>query len=58
MIRLLKDHKTSQIIVAPSKDQFGRSFYVCKRDECIKQLYKNPKYKKSLTKLNDNWWQN
>ncbi len=44
-IRVLQDYKTSEFIVEPSKQQFGRSIYLCKQAECIAKIRKHKKYK-------------
>ena len=57
-IRILKDYKTSEVIINPNSNQFGRSLYLCKSMECIKLAQKKKKLKnlsdtqiEALTKL-------
>ena len=50
LIRILKEHKTGEIIIAPNNKQFGRSIYLCKNEECLKTAIK----KKRLKHLSEN----
>gem|GEM_PF-3142911 len=52
LIRILKEHKTSEWIVSPSRYQFGRSIYLCKTQNCLNKLQKDKRYKcHSMEKL-------
>ncbi|MDD3593671.1 MAG: YlxR family protein [Candidatus Gastranaerophilales bacterium] len=48
LIRILKDHQTEEIIINPANKQFGRSCYICKNQECIKNALKKHKLGKFL----------
>ena len=50
LIRILKEHKTGEIIISPNNKQFGRSIYLCKNEECLKTAIK----KKRLKHLSEN----
>lgn len=66
LMRVLKDHKSQDLIINPNKNVFGRSFYFCKTSDCLSALAKNKKYKncldlekiKDFLKNNDCRWQN
>ena len=45
LIRILKEHKTSEIIIEPNNKQFGRSMYLCKNEECLKLALKKKRFK-------------
>ena len=44
--------KDGTLKVNPSKYELGRSIYVCKNEECIKQFIKKKKLKTALKYLN------
>ena len=48
LIRVLQDYKTSEFIVEPSNQQFGRSLYLCNKVECVNKLSKHKKYKDKI----------
>lgn len=48
LIRLLKEYQTGQVVINPSNKQFGRSCYICKKQECIKNALKKHKLNKFL----------
>ena len=45
LIRILREHTTSEIIIEPNNKQFGRSMYLCKNDECLKLALKKKRFK-------------
>ncbi len=47
-LRILKCHKTKEIIISPSNIDFGRSAYVCYNKDCIKVLIKKKKLQKTF----------
>ena len=53
LVRILKEHKTSEIIIEPNNKQFGRSMYLCKSEECLKLALKKKRLK-SLSEENLN----
>ncbi len=40
LIRLTKDHKTGEVTINNDNSSFGRSIYVCKNEECLKNFIK------------------
>lgn len=40
LFRILKDYKTGEIILNPTKKDFGRSVYICKNIDCIEKAFK------------------
>ena len=45
LIRILKNYKTSQIIINPNPNEFGRSTYICRNPECLKNAIKKKRLK-------------
>ena len=56
-IRIMRDYKTGKMIINPNNMQFGRSFYLCKTEECIKLAIKKKRLKslseKQLEKIKE-----
>ena len=50
LIKITKDFKTNEIILTPSKNDFGRSAYICKSQDCINGALKKNKLSKALKK--------
>ena len=40
MFRILKNHKTNEIILNPPPTEFGRSVYICKNPQCVEKAFK------------------
>ena len=49
LVRILSDYKNGEIIINPSNNDFGKSKYLCKNEECLKLAIK----KKRLKNLTD-----
>ena len=47
LIRILKEHKTHELILNPNQYQHGRSVYLCKNKDCVEAISKNKKFKTS-----------
>ncbi len=43
LIRITKEHNSSEIIVNTEKNIYGRSVYVCKNENCVNILLKKKK---------------
>ncbi len=43
MFRILKRYNDGRIILAPSNKDFGKSVYICKNNECLKNAFKKGK---------------
>lgn len=50
LIKITKDFKTNEIILTPTKNDFGRSAYICKNPDCINEALKKDKLSKALKK--------
>ena len=48
MIKILKEYKSKEIIIEPSRFEFGRSAYICKNLDCINKAFKKSKIYKIL----------
>lgn len=56
LMRILKDHKTGEIIISPDVKTFGRSSYLCYNKDCLKVVLKKKSFQKSFKKnLSDNF---
>ncbi|MFA6990212.1 MAG: YlxR family protein [Candidatus Gastranaerophilaceae bacterium] len=47
-IKILKCHKTKQLILQPDNKQFGRSIYFCSDINCFNQILKKKRIQKVL----------
>ncbi len=55
MIRVMVENKTKEVIINPYNKVFGRSAYICNKNECIKIALKKNRIEKSLKiKNNEN----
>ena len=54
LIKILKDHKTGDIIINPNSKTFGRSIYLCKTEECLKLAIKKKRLKHLPENIIDN----
>lgn len=50
LIRLLKDHKSYELIIMPTSEHFGRSAYLCYNVECVKTALKKKRFNRALGK--------
>ena len=50
LIKITKDFKTNEIILRPSKNDFGRSIYICKDSKCVEDALKKDRLSKTLKK--------
>lgn len=48
LIRVLKKFDTNEVVISPSKNEFGRSVYICKNKECLQKALKKGKINKFL----------
>lgn len=48
MIRIMKLHDTGEVIIQPTPEHFGRSFYICYNIECVDKVLKKKKLQKIL----------
>jgi len=48
LIRVVQDHQSKAYIINPNEKQFGRSFYICDKLECLTQFSKHKKYKNTF----------
>ena len=46
LIKITKDFKTEEIILSPEKNNFGRSAYICKNQDCINEAFKKDRLSK------------
>lgn len=53
LIRVMSETSSSNIIVNPNNNTFGRSVYVCKNLNCIENAFKKMKISKFLKKKVD-----
>ena len=44
-IRIMTEYNTGKIIINPNSKQFGRSIYLCKKEECLKIAIKKKRLK-------------
>lgn len=55
LIRIMRENKTKEIFINPDNKQFGRSVYVCPKEECLKNAIKKNRIEKCLkTKIDEN----
>lgn len=47
-IRILKENSSGNIIIEPNTKQFGRSVYICKKEDCLKNALKKNRLAKNL----------
>lgn len=45
MHRIMTEYKSDTLILNPNKNQFGRSVYLCRSEQCIKKIKKNKRFK-------------
>ncbi|MFH0702441.1 MAG: YlxR family protein [bacterium] len=50
LVRIMRDHKTGDIVLLPNSRQFGRSLYICYNKECLKNAFKKKRFQKTLKK--------
>lgn len=55
MFRILKHYDSNEIILYPTNKDFGRSVYICKNVNCIKNAFKKGKISRIL-KNNELEW--
>ena len=48
MIKITKEHSTSEVVVNPNSKTFGRSAYLCYNQDCIEQALKKKKINRVL----------
>jgi hypothetical protein len=48
LIRILKCHKTQQLILQPDANSFGRSLYLCPKTDCLNQILKKKRIQRVL----------
>lgn len=48
LIRVMREHKSKEIIINPNNKTFGRSAYICNNDECFKTACKKNRFSKVL----------
>jgi len=55
LIRIMCEHKSKNIIINPDNKTFGRSAYLCKNNECLKNAIKKQRFLKVLkTNIEEN----
>ena len=50
LIRIMFEASSENILINPDKKHYGRSVYLCKNDECLKNALKKNKLSKALKK--------
>lgn len=53
LIRIMNESNTTNIIVDPESNVFGRSVYICKNLDCVENAFKKMKISKFLKKKVD-----
>ncbi|MBQ7126427.1 YlxR family protein [bacterium] len=48
LIKITKEHKSGDIVIAPNSKTFGRSVYLCYNQRCINDAFKKNRLNKSL----------
>ena len=48
MIKITKEHSTSEVVIEPDSKTFGRSAYLCYNRSCIELAIKKKKLNKAL----------
>ena len=48
MIKITKEHSTSEVVLNPNSKTFGRSAYLCYNQDCIEQAFKKSRLNKVL----------
>lgn len=48
LLRVLKEHKTKELIINPDGNTFGRSAYICYNKDCLNQAIKKNRFQKAL----------
>lgn len=55
LIRILAENKTKEIIINPDNKVFGRSVYICPKEECLRAALKKNRLERGLrVKFNEN----
>lgn len=50
LIRIMFEASSKNILINPDKKHYGRSVYLCRNDECLKNALKKNKLSKALKK--------
>ena len=50
LIRIMFEFSSEKVLINPPEKHYGRSVYLCKNDECLKNALKKNKLSKSLKK--------
>jgi len=54
LIRIMIENKTKKLVINPDNKTFGRSAYICQKEECIKMAQKKNRFNKALkTQINE-----
>lgn len=48
LVRLMKDHKTHEILINPDSRHFGYSLYLCYNNECLKNALKKKRIQRKI----------
>ena len=55
MFRILKHYQTNELILSPTNKDFGRSVYICKNKECVKNAFRKGKISRILKNTSLDW---
>ena len=50
LIRIMSEYSSGEILIEPDKKHYGRSVYLCRNDECLKNALKKNKLSKALVR--------
>lgn len=57
MFRIMQKYDTKEVILSPTNKDFGRSIYICKKNECVSKAFKKGKINHVLKVENLEWLQ-